>query len=136
MTGMKINGLEQLKGKLDRIEDFQRWANEPMVESIDALHERVQEYPPERPNSTYIRTRTLWASIKKEVKRAVNGIIGRVFSTGANQGWGDYEHYVKVEESQAQIHQGFWPTTNDDLAAEQENITAIFKREIDRLLNR
>jgi hypothetical protein len=129
---IQIKGLDALEKKLANLEDFAKWARPPMEESIDGLHERVQKYPPPKP--TYIRTFTLQRSIVKEIE--VNGrtVKGRVYSTGANQGRGQYEQFVKVRETQAWMHVGHWPTTAADLTAEQKTIEGHFQDAIDKVL--
>ena len=123
-----MNFDKTLSKTLHDLQDFQRWATPPMEEGIDTLHQRVQKYPPPKP--TYIRTHTLQRSIARMVERSQSGIIGRVYSTGANQGRGFYEHFVKVRETQAYMHVGWWPTTEDDLNAEKANLERLFKEAV------
>ena len=134
MASITITGDKRLLAKLRSLNEFQRWARQPMEESIDALHQRVKTYPPPKP--TYQRTYTLQTSIAKEITPQPNGLQGRVFSTGANQGYGPYEHFVKVREFQAEVHQGWWPTTEDDLQAERGNIESNFQSAVEKELTK
>lgn len=122
MTGITITGDKQLLDTFDSINDFDAWATPPMTRATRKLFERVKTYPPNRPGSRYQRTFTLQRSIDWNVESTRNGVTGHVYSSGANQGYGDYEAFVKVEGFQAEIHQGFWPTDVDDLLAEEPNI--------------
>ena len=133
MASITITGDDELLAILKSLNEFQRWARQPLEESIDALFGRVKTYPPPKP--TYQRTYTLQTSIAKEIIAQPNGLQGRVFSTGANQGHGQYEQYVKVREFQAEVHQGWWPTTEDDLEAERGTFESNFQAAAEKVLN-
>jgi len=47
-----------------------------------------------------------------------------IYSTGANQGSGNYEFYVQSERLQAWMHQGWWHTEEQTIDAQDERIAA------------
>lgn len=57
-----------------------------------------------------------------------DGTLGEVYSSGANQGSGDYEHFVQSSSHQASVHAGRWHTEAD--AAHMQD------GEIDRLADK
>lgn len=60
--------------------------------------------------------------------------LGAVFSTGANQGRGRYEHYVQGHGTQAEIHQGRWSTDRDIAEKREDDSAAILEQGIAALI--
>ena len=119
---IRIEGDKQLLDTFADINDFDDWATPPMERATEQLYKRVRTYPAQTATKTgYVRTFTLQRSIDWSVESTRNGVIGQVFSWGANQGYGDYEHRVKVAGFQADIHKGTWDTDKQDLDAEEGN---------------
>jgi hypothetical protein len=130
---IKVRGIDALAKTFSDLNDFDEWATPPMERATEALYNRVRTYPTQTATKTgYVRTFTLQRSIDWSVESSSNGVTGRVFSTGANQGKGYYEGFVKVEGQgkgfQADIHKGTWNTDVQDLTAEEENIMDEFSK--------
>lgn len=119
MPKITIKGDDQLFRTFKDINDFDDWATPPMKRATEKLYNRVKTYPAPKPS--YQRTYTLQRSIDWRVDSSTNGVTGHVFSAGANQGYGDYEGFVKVAGFQAEVHQGHWSTDVQDLEAEEPN---------------
>lgn len=117
---IRIQGDTQLLQTFADINDFDDWATPPMKRVTEQLYNRVKTNH-HRPGSSYVPAFTLERSIDWSVDSSPNGVTGHVFSYGANQGYGDYEGFVKVDGFQAEIHKGQWPTDKDDLNAEEGN---------------
>lgn len=125
---IQIQGDDQLLKTLADINDFDAWATPPMRRGAEAGFVIVKRYAPERAGSSYVRTKTLERSIDRNVTSTPNGVTAHIFSSGANQGHGDYEGFVKVDGFQADIHQGHWPSDKDDL----DEMEPIFMEEISK----
>lgn len=125
----RIVGLEKLVKKLGAIDDLPSKLGKPAKEARTLVLKRAQHYPPPKP--TYKRTFTLQRSWVGRWDRLKNGVRIAVYSTGANQGWGDYEQYVKGEGGkQAWMHQGYWDTVADDADAVTDDVLKLFEDEI------
>jgi hypothetical protein len=116
-----VTGDEKIQSVFTDINDFDKWATPPITKATERLYKRVKTYPPDR-GGKYKRTFTLQRSIDWNVTSAPTGVIGHVYSSGANQGRGDYESFVKVDGAQAEIHVGYWDTDKDDLDNEEPYI--------------
>lgn len=125
---IRIQGDEQLLQTFADINDFDDWATPPMKRATEKGWEIVKRYAPARAGSSYVRTKTLERSIDRNVTSSPNGVTAFIFSSGANQGYGDYESFVKVDGFQAEIHNGYWSTDKDDL----EEMEPIFMDEISK----
>jgi len=77
--------------------------------------------------------RALLAHIEKAVP---NGVMGVVWSRGAQQQGRRYDHYVMSERHQAGIHRGRWQTDHSIVKKNQQPAVAIYKRHMARVINR
>jgi hypothetical protein len=133
---VKLTGFEKINKKLERIYNIKTDIREPANDAADLIYGVAQRYPPKRAGSKYVRTMTLQRSWIKRVEPTANGVRIIAKSTGANQGFGNYEHYVKSATRQAKIHEGFWPTVKDDAAEVSPQVIAIFSEWISRMVNK
>lgn len=64
-----------------------------------------------------------------------DGVMGRVYSRGADQGRGRYEFYVMGHGRQAEIHQGRWQTDRSISEDEADNVANIYRRGLRELVD-
>lgn len=114
--------------KLDNLDDLAGILRKPMDRALFRLQNRMADYPPPPPGSTYRRTGTLgrrWVGAKREIVRATSAeITGRI---GNNT---EYGPYVQAKQWQRRVHRGRWP--NDEDVASQE--TPWIQRQFDDAL--
>ena len=82
-----IKGETQILQTLVDINAFDDWATPPMKRGGEQLYNRVKTNH-HRTGSSYIPTYTLERSIDWDIVSSKNGVVVRVFSSGANQGFG------------------------------------------------
>ncbi len=118
----------EISRRLGNIDNFQKWAKEPVTKSVDVVHKQAETYAPPVPGSRYIRTGELGDSMETAVRASHNGVMGVVFSSGARSPHGGfYEKYVKVAGSQMPFHAlNGWKTDEQDLAAKQKDIDGFW----------
>ncbi len=81
---------------------------------------RVKHYPPQRPNSSYIRTKTLFRSWSmRPITRTAGGWQVVVGSNGLIA---PYNRYVQSRDRQAAIHVGRWETAESAVEQSQSRI--------------
>lgn len=133
MTSLKINvnldkQLSQLSAKMLQMRDYLLDLTKPTQDALDLLKARMQLYPPPPANSKYKRTYDLKNSWQTIVILS-GATLGKLTSNIP------YGPYVVDEEYQAGIHQGRWQTIQQVAEDEDANITVIYERELDRMLN-
>lgn len=112
---IKIRGLDKIIAKSTRLNDFQRWASDPMEETSKLLQKRAKIYPSPLSNQKYRRTFKLRDSMKAlPITTISNGVRGGVTSIGAVNRGRRYEKWVKVFRFQARIHHNRWGTEVSD----------------------
>jgi hypothetical protein len=110
---ISITGLEQLYKKMGNV-GATKILEPPMQRAVLRVQRTLQHYPPPPPRSTYVRTGTLGRRWLTRVKRAGNGVEGRVgtnvryapfvqsrvFQTGQHRrtGWTTDAESVRVNE--------------------------------------
>ena len=77
----QIKGLDKLNKKLKRLQgkEIKDALHKTTDKAVKYVHSQVPEYPPQPPNSTYIRTLKLGQTINtavKEVGSEIYGVIG------------------------------------------------------------
>lgn len=102
--------------------------SKPTQEALDLLKERMQIYPPPPANSKYDRTFDLKNSWQTTVLLS-GATLGKLTSNIP------YGPYVQDADNQAGIHQGRWQTVQQVEQEEDANITAIYERELERIIN-
>lgn len=127
MAAVEIKGLEPLLATFGKLENLIGQLEQPTSQILDLIQERIKEYPPPPPNSTYIRTYNLQNSWQKQLMLSGN-VLGKVESGGP-----DYNVYVQDRERQAAVHQGRWQTRQDvaeDTEQEAVQIIDAFVQEL------
>ena len=114
-TEIKIEGLEELQGKLSKFTpEMHKAMNITMERSLVALQDAIPPYPPKPVTSKYRRTGTLGKSIGRDGKAVGTGIYEITGAGGNIQGrFGTnlvYAKYVIDPEQQAYMHKGRWWT--------------------------
>lgn len=125
---VEVRGLTELLEKFEDLERALAHLTDPTQEAVDLLLDRVQFYPAEPPNSTYERTYNYRDSWEQDVSTSGQSTVGRLFSTIS------YGPYLKDEEEQAAIHEGRWPTLQEDVSSEEDNILALYDRYLEGVL--
>lgn len=75
------------------------------------------------------------AELKRLASSMPDGVIGRVWSAGANQGGGDYERYVLLDDEQAQVHKGRWKTIGERVPELEPIISGIIADGVRSVMN-
>jgi hypothetical protein len=141
MFEIKIEGLEQMVGKLDKFAaDFPKFIADAMLQTVLFTQGKLPSYPPPPPASTYRRTGTLGRSITtlagsdpyalstvKPLGGEVQGIIGTKLS---------YAPYVIDEERQAEAHKGRWWTLQGVVRGLQDTIVKFFQDQVSAFVHK
>ena len=85
---------------------------------------RVRRYPPQRRNSTYIRTNTLQKSWSRRITVTAGDVVGTV---GSNGNMAPYNRVVMDREQQAAVHRGRWPTAQGLVQYHRRDIQRMFE---------
>jgi hypothetical protein len=125
---MKID--PKLSRQLDP-KQYDRALKRAMSPATKIVFEKVREYPPNRPGSSYIRTYNLRRSWRRRITNNAQGVVGIVESSPEDA---RYNIWVKSPQYQAGIHRGLWPTTQADADNVQDKVEREFQKEIDRAL--
>lgn len=129
-------GFDEVSRKLGSLIKFEQWATPAVEEGVEAMAKEARRYAPDFAGNTYQRTGRLKASMEELIRATGSGVVGTVYSTGARSPRGGfYEHFVKVEGSQAQVHASHgWKTDVDDLEAARETIDRALDKAVKRVL--
>jgi hypothetical protein len=127
---MSLKAFEEVQRSLGRIAQATKNLTSPTGKALDLLKSRMQEYPPEPPNSTYERTGTLQSSWGSEMVMS-GATLGRVFS---DDDIAPYNVYVQDEENQAAIHQDRWQTYQEVADEKGDEVLALFEDELVQLV--
>ena len=124
---MKIEGIEKV---LDMLEpkQYQRVVKSTLREATKVIKADLQEYPPEIPDTPYIRTGKLGQGWTSRVTQKAGWIVGVV---GNRIG---YAPYVQDRARQAEVHQGRWKTAQDVAQDKMDEIVNLFHHAIDKAL--
>ncbi len=91
----------------------------------------VTDYPPERPNQRYIRTRTLARSWSR-LPVTGSGLALRS-GVGSNENIAPYNRDVQSAEDQKPIHRGRWPTDEQISNARRDTVNGFVSDRFDAL---
>lgn len=128
MTGITIQGLEQVDEDLRTVENAEEHLQAPMERGIDRLHLRVRANTP-------VDTGRLAGNLDKLVRAHGNGVTGAVFYEPTYGPYGHrYDQYVKGPDEQAYMHRGRVTTIADDLETERDFIEAQFEDAVEALV--
>lgn len=129
-ASLEIKGIEELYRKLNKVAAAQT-LRPPMIEALTQdVRPEAQDYPPERPGQTYVRTYTLrdgW-SRPPVLQATPNGLEGRLGNETK------YGPYVQGHDTQAWMHRGRWQTNLSILRKLEPRIANRFKRAIEKAL--
>jgi hypothetical protein len=133
--GIRIEGLDQLKKFFVESSALLRMEQKrTMTEVMTGIHERVPDYPPAPPNSSYRRTGQLGRSISTKVQALNDIVVGEI---GTNL---DYAPHVISSEAtpnggpQAWMHKDRWWTLQGVVDGAMDWATERFQEMVDRLL--
>ena len=114
MAELEVEGLEPIIAGLEKarpiMEQEVRRASDAILFFMVAF---MKPYPPQRPNSSYRRTKTLgrtWAAARPTFAAQLDGFVGRISNATP------YGPDVQAALSQARVHRGRWQT--DEMATE------------------
>jgi hypothetical protein len=103
----------------------------PMQRALYDMQNRMSLYPDTLPNQVYVRTGTLgreWTAAQAEINEVTGGVTGRVGTVT------EYAPWVQKADQQAAIHQGRWPTAEQQLEDAMPTIVADFEGAINAAL--
>lgn len=134
---VEIKGLDEIR---ERMRQFpQKWAQVlsfTFRASLLKVWELIPPYPPEPPESTYIRTGTLGRSLGSSEAGGHTGGSPDIFEIDLGQPYSsasfgtrlEYAPYVIGEQEQAQVHQGRWWTMLKLANISKPHILRLFER--------
>ena len=127
-----VAGVDRIVAKLGRVESMRQLAP-AMRRAVLRLQRDLQEYPPPRPGSRYVRGRG-WADANGVVTRLTSEQLGKRWTikvtSSATELVGrvgnnvSYAPFVQSRQFQARVHQGRWLT---DVGAMNRNAEAIVR---------
>jgi len=124
---LEVRNLDNILAELGKLDDLIGELAEPTREVLQLLKERMQEYPPERPNQRYVRTNDL-----------KNGWDEYVILAGDRLGLlrnnVPYGHLVQSEKEQAWMHVGRWPTDQQVVDEKEDQAVRIYEAYLRRRL--
>ncbi len=128
---VRIEGVDQLAQKLGRF-DANQILRAPMARGLMEIQAALQEYPPQRPNSTYIRggpkSEKLGSRWTHRIHTQPDGIYGVVGNNAS------YAPFVQNYQFQAGVHRRRWLTDKAAVEKYSAGIVADFQRVINRAL--
>jgi len=128
---VRIEGVDQLAQKLGRF-NANQILRAPMARGLMEIQAALQEYPPQRPNSTYIRggprSEKLGSRWTHRIQTQPDGIYGIVGNNAS------YAPFVQNYQFQAGVHKRRWLTDKAAVERYKPGIMADFQRAIDRAL--
>ncbi len=128
---VRIEGVDQLAQKLGRF-NANQILRAPMARGLMEIQAALQEYPPQRPNSTYIRgglrSEKLGSRWTHRIQMQPDGIYGIVGNNAS------YAPFVQNYQFQAGVHKRRWLTDKAAVERYKPGIMADFQRAIDRAL--
>ena len=130
-VSVRIEGVDQLMQKLGRF-NATNLLRAPMERGLAEIQQALQEYPPARPNSTYVRggpgSEKLGSRWTHRIYTQPDGIYGVVGNNAS------YAPYVQNFKFQAKIHKRRWITDKEAMTKYLPGIVEDFQRVIRRAL--
>lgn len=118
MVEVDIRGIDALIAKFGRVQST-AWLRPPMQRSVLRIQREMQEYPPQRPGSMYVRGRGM-ANAAGVVTHRTSQQLGKRWTTKIYQDGPyltgkvgnnvTYAPFVQSRQFQARIHRGRWQT--------------------------
>lgn len=118
---IEIKGDEELFRKLDKLTKV--GSKKAMASMGLTLSSKMQDYPTQR-SSTYDRTFDLLHGWRVKAKMRSALVYNRV----------PYAKYVQSEKYQSKTHRGHWQTLKKTAEDNMDEIVAILKKQVDRIL--
>jgi hypothetical protein len=116
---LTATGIPQVTAQLEQLpQHVLAAAQDAMEEALQAMADTLADYPPELPHQRYVRTGTLhagWTDAAPVFQVMGTGLEGVLKNTV------EYAPYVEGDGTQADVHQGRWPTVG---AVEQAQASA------------
>jgi hypothetical protein len=129
MAEITIQGIDALMRKLNNAQDVNNVLRPPMQRSVFRLQRDMAQYPPARPNSSYIRTGTYGRRWTTQLNESGQGLTGEV---GNNTAYGPF---VGSQQFQAAIHRNRWLTDQRAVDNNRQRIVDDFEQAIQRALD-
>lgn len=125
---VRVVGTRRLTRKLDRLTPRlnRKIIEEPTREGGELIKEAMQEYPPELPGQTYVRTYELHGGWKVRVKTRARRSTAFIDNTTP------YSRVVQAFTDQAAIHKDRWPTDRETLKELKREILEGYRRSLQR----
>jgi hypothetical protein len=127
-----VKGAEELVRTLRNTQFVLKELTDATQKSRVVVHQRASSYPPQRPGSTYRRTRRLGNSWAMNTEPFATGV--ETFVSNPTE----YGPYVMAPENedphQAWMHVGVWPTTRKILEEKRRQIVGFFTVARDRIV--
>ena len=129
---ISVAGVDRLVAKLGRIDSMRPLAP-AMRRAVNRLQRDMQEYPPVRPGSRYVRGRGM-ADADGVVRRLTSEQLGKRWTTKVDVSAAElvgtvgnnvsYAPFVQSRQFQVRVHRGRWPT---DASVMNRNAPAIVR---------
>jgi hypothetical protein len=116
---LEVEGLDAVMRRLDGMGGV-RVLEPAMWRAVYRLQNYMQEYPPQRSGSTYVRTGTLGRRWTVAVHAAGNTLTGKVGNNTV------YAPFVQSSRFQARVHRGRWRTDLMAIDANRQQIIRDF----------
>lgn len=129
MISIKIEGLERIGKRLEKIGSIKTELLETTDRAIKYVHSQVPPYPSMRSGQRYVRTGTLGRSIGTEVRTMGASVVGTI---GTNI---VYAPWVISSEKQAWMHVGRWWTLQGIMRKARDGIVKIYEDMLKRLVH-
>lgn len=130
-VSIRIEGVDQLMQKLGRF-NGNNLLRAPMERGLAEIQQALQEYPPARPGSTYVRggpkSEKLGSRWTHRIHTQPDGIYGVVGNNAS------YAPFVQNYQFQAGVHKRRWLTDKAAVEKYKAGIVADFQRTISRAL--
>lgn len=120
---IEVEGLDDVLKRLDSVSSI-RTLEPAMWKAVYRLQADMQEYPPARASSPYVRTGTLGRRWTARVSTAGNELRGVVGNNTL------YAPFVQSSRFQARVHRGRWRTDLQVLDANRAAIVRDFQAAI------
>lgn len=137
-----VNGVDRIVARLGRVESMRQLAP-AMRRAVHRLQRDMQEYPPTRPGSRYVRGRGM-ADADGVVRRLTSEHLGKRWTTKVTASATElvgtvgnnvsYAPFVQSRQFQAAVHRGRWLTDAQAMNRNADAIVRDFEQAIEAAL--
>ena len=123
---IEIKGLDKLIRKIDTLEKMDAVKGALRLAGKE-IEKRMKKYPPEKPESTYQRTKLLGQSWTTQTRdKGFTVIVGNNV---------EYGPFVQSQKDQAWMHKDFWHTDEQVVEEDGDKVKAMLADAINKIIN-